>query len=80
MTAVVMLACSVKSKDLKVISKFKCDSKKMFDIICGKYGSNEISDLAKLLEDFADYKLKSKKKDPSGWFDELDKQTLIRIL
>ena len=40
---------SVRSKDLKMLKKCKRDPKKMFDVICAKYGNKEDSDLTLLL-------------------------------
>ena len=70
--AAAMLTCSVRNKDLKMLAKCKKNPKKMFDMICEKYGNREDSDLTELLEDFATCKLKSKWEDPMDWFVELD--------
>ena len=50
LAAAAMLTCSVRSKDLKMLSKCKKNPKKMFDMLCEKYGNREDSDLTELLE------------------------------
>ena len=72
LAAAEMLTNSVRSKDLKMLSKCKLDPKAMFDKICSKYGTEEDTDLSDLLEDFNECTLKSKKHDPEDWFGELE--------
>ena len=72
LAAAALLTMSVKSKDLKMLSKCKKDPKKMFDAIVKKYGTEEESDLAELMDDLKHCTLKSKSKDPEEWFAELD--------
>ena len=38
LAAAAMLTCSVKTRDLKMLSKCKKNPKKMFDLIYSKYG------------------------------------------
>ena len=59
-----MLTRSIRSKDLKMLSKCKGDPKAMFDKICKKYGTEEDTDLTDLLDDFNNCVLKSKRHDP----------------
>ena len=70
--AAAMLTSSVRSKDLKLLAKFKLNPKKIFDAIYKKYGSEEDSDVTDLLEEFKDCNLKNKRKDPEGWSGRLD--------
>ena len=55
-----------------MLSKCKNNPKRMFDVICEKYGNKEDTDLTELLEDFAECKLKNKRADPLDWFVEMD--------
>ena len=70
--AAAVLTCSVKTGDLKMLSKCKQNPKKMFDLICSKYGKKEDSDLTELTHDLSACKLKGKNQDPGNWFDEID--------
>ena len=70
--AAAVLTCSVKTGDLKMLSKCKQNPKKMFDLICSKYGKKEDSDLTELTHDLSACKLKGKYQDPGDWFDEID--------
>ena len=70
--AAAMLTCSVKDSDLKMLARCKKNPKKMFEMICDKYGNREDSDLTELMDDFSNCKLQHKKQDPTDWFVELD--------
>ena len=70
--AAAMLTISVRSRDLKMLSKCKLNPKMMFDKICKKYGTEEDTDLTDLLDDFNECKLKSKKKNPEDWFADIE--------
>ena len=72
LAAAAMLTGSVRTKDLKMLKKCKNDPRKMFEVISNKYGTKEDKDLTKLVDEFNECKLKSRKHDPEDWFAELD--------
>ena len=72
LNAAAMLTSSVRSRDLKRLSKCGKDPKKMYDLLCNRYGKQEDTDLSELIEDFEACKLKGKKQDPDDWFTEMD--------
>ena len=72
LNAAAMLTSSVKSKDLKMLSNCGKDPKKMYDLLCNRYGKQDDTDLTELTQDFRACKLKGKRHDPVDWFADMD--------
>ena len=62
--ATTVLTMSVRTKDLKIVSKCKGDPKEIMDALCKKYGAEEDVDLNDLVDSFNHCKLKDKHRDP----------------